>query len=212
MKAYICSDIHNQFDKFTPPQNIDLFICAGDITNQGTYYEVMQAKKWFEMFPTFPAYTLYVPGNHDINWHFYQARLALVAKNLVSLKRNTYLSITRVEKGVSFGGASLAPCYDAPELATRWDNMTCNHEAEKAYYESIPPCDVLVSHSPPSGPTGFCVENQKDFGSTELRKWIEIHQPKLVICGHIHRPKAREEMIGLTKVINTATIGQIIEI
>jgi uncharacterized protein len=205
MKAYICSDIHNKYKKFNPPQDIDLFICAGDITNQGTYREVMQAKSWFEKSPTDDSYTLYVPGNHDIHWETHAAKMRKVATNLCDLG-HYWLS------GIRFYGASLATCYDAPDLATFWNNITCDHEAEKAYYESIPACDVLVSHSPPSGPTGFCVENQKNFGSTELRKWIEKHQPKLVICGHVHKPKAREEMIGLTRVINTALIGQVIKI
>jgi Icc-related predicted phosphoesterase len=84
--------------------------------------------------------------------------------------------------------------------------MTANPAAEKAYYSNIPKCDILLSHSPPSGVTGTD-SKWGDIGSQELRHWILKNQPKLVICGHIHNPASREETIGSTRVINVATQG-----
>jgi Icc-related predicted phosphoesterase len=204
MKIYICSDIHNQFNKFIPEEKVDLILCAGDITNKGGYIETIEAHYWMKQISLNPTTMLYVPGNHDKNWHF--SNRSDCATNVLG-KRFTICNTLKL-----LCGASMSVCYKAPDLAVVWDNMTCNPEVEKAYYESIPPCDILLSHSPPSGPTGFCLDNRQDFGSVELRKWIEKNQPALVVCGHIHNPQAREEMIGKTRVINTATIGQVIEL
>lgn len=209
MKIYICSDIHNQFERFVLDKPVDLVLCAGDITNQGNreYHQMNRAKRWLldlSNYGRFPVF--FVPGNHDIGGIDIDNGFLSGTYNLTV----EYQEYWYGKQHLKFGGASMSPCYDMPDLAIFWDNMTANSEVEKAYYENLAPCDVLVSHCPPSGDLGFCTVNQKDFGSTELRKWIEINQPKLVVCGHIHDPKEREEIIGQTQVINTARQGQII--
>jgi Icc-related predicted phosphoesterase len=202
MKIYICSDIHNKFLRFIPPEPVDLILCAGDITNMGTYGENYRASEWLSKLSGLSKFPpLYVPGNHDISWG---------TRSMSSGCHNILRTSFHTNLGVKVAGASLSVVYDMPRLAEVWENMTYNKEYEEAYYESLEPCDILVSHSPPSGVTGFCMDNQKDFGSTELRKWIELNQPKLVVCGHIHNPKSRHETIGKTTVLNTARIGQIV--
>lgn len=221
MKIYICSDIHNQFDKFYPSDPVDLVLCAGDITNWGyrmERYFLDKAIKWLDDLSGYGGNpVLFVPGNHDIGWNFLNE--TKYAQNILDRTFSFYESITTMEskafclaKSLNISGASMSPCYDMPNLATLWDNMTANTAVEQVYYESLAPCDILVSHCPPSGDVGFCTINQKDFGSTELRKWIEKNQPKLVVCGHIHDALHREEMIGATRVINTARLGRIIEL
>ena len=211
MQIYICSDVHNQFEKFVPDRPVDLVLCAGDITNQGNreYYQMDRAKQWlFDLSNYGRISVFFVPGNHDIGG--LDVDMSGTTRDLTVKYRKHFWN-----KGTThalFGGASMSPCYDMPDLATFWDNMTANPEVEKAYYENLAPCDILVSHCPPSGDLGFCTINQKDFGSAELRKWIEINQPKLVVCGHIHDPKERLEMIGKTQAINTARQGHIISV
>lgn len=212
MKVYICSDIHNQFHKFPAVPDVDLILCAGDITNQGNKdtFNNGQATRWMEKVTGLGQIPmLYVPGNHDIGWG--QEEQTSYASNI--LNRVGRLGKTEhLKYNLSVCGASMSPCYDMPGLATYWDNMTCNPEIEAAYYESIEPCDILLSHGPPSGSLGFCTSQQKDFGSKELRKWIIKHQPKLVVCGHIHDPHLEQEWIGRTRVINTATKWSVIEL
>lgn len=211
MEIYLCSDIHNQFEKFVPDRPVDLVLCAGDITNEGNreYHQMKRAKRWLLDLSNYRRIPIFfVPGNHDIGGIDVDNG-SLFGTSDLTVKYQEYWY---GKQHFKFGGASMSPCYDMPNLATFWDNMTANPEVEKAYYENLAPCDVLVSHCPPSGDLGFCMINQKDFGSTELRKWIEIHQPKLVVCGHIHDPKEQEEIIGQTRVINTARRGQIIDL
>jgi uncharacterized protein len=207
MKIYICSDIHNNFSRFVLQEPVDLVLCAGDITNYGRKesYKFDKANQWLDSLSNYGRIpVLYVPGNHDIGWEFHNHNS--FGWNLLGKEYRNF------ENNLIIAGASMSVCYKAPDLATFWDNMTCNPEVEKAYYESIPRCDVLLSHSPPSGDLGFCTISREDYGSVELRSWIERHQPKLVVCGHIHDPLSREEFIGCTRVINTAIQSQIIEL
>jgi uncharacterized protein len=207
VKIYICSDIHNQFHKFPAVTDVNLVLCAGDITNVGVKNrwgkDYKESRLWLDDIGNQgKTTTLFVPGNHDIGWHRQQQS---------EFSHNILGKRYRLSCGLDVCGASMSTAYDMPSLATRWDNMTCNPEVEAAYYESIEPCDILLSHSPPSGSLGFCTVNQKDFGSKELRKWIIKNQPKLVVCGHIHDPHLEQEWIGSTRVINTATKWSVID-
>jgi len=64
---------------------------------------------------------------------------------------------------------------------------------------------VVISHAPP-----FSVLDKtyfgKNAGSRVLLEAIKKHQPKLVLCGHIHEAKG-EKKIGKTKVINLGIHG-----
>jgi uncharacterized protein len=119
-------------------------------------------------------------------------------------------SLVTIAPDTLLHGVSLAMCYDKPKLALVWENMTTNPNAEEAYYADLPYCDILPSHSPPTGPTGTC-RRWGELGSSALRDWIERSQPKLVVCGHIHSPVAREEMIGRSRVINVARKDMVID-
>lgn len=68
------------------------------------------------------------------------------------------------------------------------------------------PDAVLICHNPPYG-TLDKIHSGKHVGSKILRKAIEKHQPKLVLCGHIHEAKG-EAKIGKTKVINLGCCGE----
>lgn len=65
--------------------------------------------------------------------------------------------------------------------------------------------DVLVTHSPPSGvcDTGVYPEEHAHQGSFSLRSRIEVIQPHLLICGHIHEGYG-EGLIDSTIVANVA--------
>jgi len=67
------------------------------------------------------------------------------------------------------------------------------------------PNAILLSHAPPYK----CVDkiiSGKHVGSKILRKAIEKHGPKLVLCGHIHEAKG-EGKIGKTSIVNLGFEG-----
>jgi Icc-related predicted phosphoesterase len=203
MKLYLCSDIHNDFHKFIPNEPVDIILCAGDMTDWGNKGEhaYIDAQKWLDDLSLI-ADTYYIPGNHDIG----------LADRQLSWPhhKNVLHQLVTVAPDTLLHGVSLSMCYDKSKLALVWENMTANPSAEQAYYADLPYCDILLSHSPPTGPTGTC-RRWGELGSSALRDWIERSQPKLVVCGHIHSPVATEEMIGRSRVINVARKGMVID-
>lgn len=71
---------------------------------------------------------------------------------------------------------------------------------------------IIISHAPPYSYLDK-IKSGKHVGSKILLKAIKKHQPKLVLCGHIHEAKGRKK-IGKTEVVNLGCCGdyKIIEI
>ncbi len=49
-------------------------------------------------------------------------------------------------------------------------------------------------------------------GSTGVRKAVELFQPAIHVCGHIHETHGMEELIGKTRVLNVGKTGTLIEV
>ena len=197
----LLSDTHS--GKFNIDNSVDFAIHAGDITNYG--FRRKSSMPWDNSLRSFKASDkpiYWVPGNHDIDF-----------KHDTELEGN---SINVLEKkvtvnGLTIKGVSLSVCYNLPRLATYWDHMTAVEREEDKYYSTFlnEYIDIVVSHSPPSGP--IASETQcGDIGSKCLLEYIEEYQPKLVVCGHVHDPFVREQWIGNTLVINVAQTSRII--
>ncbi|MES2461809.1 MAG: hypothetical protein V4671_14590 [Armatimonadota bacterium] len=60
--------------------------------------------------------------------------------------------------------------------------------------------DIVLSHGPPKG----VLDGPGRWGSPGLLAYMERHQPRLVVCGHIHECGGKQERIGETLVINAA--------
>lgn len=232
MKLIITSDIHEHYDdtlkqiKALYSDQVNAILIAGDITNEGTRANTVTLDRMFDFFQELqklsPVY--FITGNHDINLHRIQLADTKLDNKfgmppLANVTDRCVYTDNYELNNFSIAGMNMSPCYDIPALATTWDRMTANKQAEEAYYEQFydeqyKGLDIVLSHCPPTGLTGTMRSNgvKRDIGSAPLRKWIEKHQPKLVICGHVHNPVEREEYIGKTKVINTAIKVQLIEL
>lgn len=70
---------------------------------------------------------------------------------------------------------------------------------------------VMVTHIHPSG---SLMEQFSNFviGSKGLKKAIDIFQPDILICGHVHEAEGIEEKVGKTRVINVGRRGKIIDL
>ena len=64
---------------------------------------------------------------------------------------------------------------------------------------------ILLSHAPPHGYLDK-ITSGKHIGSKILLAAIKKHQPKLVLCGHIHEAKGKTK-IGKSKVYNLGCCG-----
>ncbi len=240
MKLLIMSDIHARYPMFAPPKmcersDVDAVLIAGDITNMGRgmhthpqgselHSQWRGAQDWMKSLSEHfgDERVFWVPGNHDIRVQSGDlAGICLVQE---------YSSSPRLEMDIKIGsysllGAALCTSFDSPELSIQWAHTTASTEYDRAFWEEVPPADIIVSHCPPLGvldnagkflskdpATGaLTLGPERRIGSPGLREYILRHSPKLVICGHVHEATG-EALVGTTRVINTAQRWQVIEL
>jgi len=70
---------------------------------------------------------------------------------------------------------------------------------------------VLVSHSPPKGVVDRDSSGQS-LGSTAVRDAIEVKQPVLTVCGHIHGSWGQDDTLASTPVVNAGPDGLLWEV
>jgi hypothetical protein len=74
---------------------------------------------------------------------------------------------------------------------------------------------VYVIHDPPYGTNLDVLYNGQHIGSAAVRRFIERHQPPLVLSGHIHEsPKASrkiKDLIGNTLCVNPGQTEAILQ-
>jgi uncharacterized protein len=199
MRLLVLSDIHCQWRNFDPERypTVDAILCAGDITDAGKpgQERFLQSRAWVSgQAAHAPFY--WIPGNHDLG--FDGTEYADIAHTHCVLGRTVALG------PFSLHGVSCSPCYNAPQLARYWDFMTADPEVEHAAY-AFEPVDIVLSHGPPHG---LC---DAKLGSEALTHYLVAHEPKLIVCGHIHEATG-ERTLGQTRVINTAQHWQVIEL
>jgi uncharacterized protein len=228
----IMSDIHENWKEFNSIklsnkycEQIDLIIIAGDITNFGIVNEfgnfrtgmISSMNKWInELAKTFNCDVCFIPGNHDIGMNDIQYRIPYYdGIELTDYCIHNLLLSSYQFHSVKIVGMSLATAFDIPELAKTWANTTASRTHDLNYYESLRDIvnkgDIIVSHCPPYD----CVDKTSQgakIGSPRLLKLIEDTEPSLVICDHVHCQSGKEDFIGKTKVINTATKTKVIKI
>lgn len=68
-------------------------------------------------------------------------------------------------------------------------------------------CEILLTHVPPANTKTSIDKNGKDYGDNTLY-WIiknNLLKPKIVLCGHIHDPKAHIDILNGVKIYNSAS-------
>ncbi len=90
---------------------------------------------------------------------------------------------------------------------TPWDwSFDLDESLATEMLASCPADAVLVLHSPPKG---HCdgINNGHSFGSQALLEAIELHQPRLAVCGHIHEAWGERSRVGPTPIANLGPEG-----
>ena len=158
---------------------MDACLIAGDLTvwghcdSQARVNEMGRAGDWLAALgERYPA-LFWIPGNHDIG---------VTARSFASVPK----AVCVLNKTVALGsfllhGVSLTPCFDNPMLKQVWDHMTDSRKVDAAAFD-FPPVDIVLSHGLPLG----ILNGPGRWGSPGLRHYIARHQPRLVVCGHIH--------------------------
>lgn len=71
-------------------------------------------------------------------------------------------------------------------------------------YEEYSACDILLHHIPPAHTSIAKTQQNEDWGDRALYQALKqgIMSPQLVLSGHIHKPKAYEDKLRNTRLIN----------
>ena len=207
MRILTISDIHGQFDTFNLENlpEADLVLVAGDLTNFGlrppvnfqlrAEYELEMARDWFERLHQHCPQILWVQGNHDIDLP--DEFLEPFAQNI----RDQSIALKHAGHSISVRGVSLTCAFDKPFLAQQWAFTTINPLADSSAFD-FGYHDIVLSHGPPLD----CLDRTntgQHIGSPALQAHVLEHQPKLVVCGHVHEA-AGVRSLGQSMIVNSA--------
>jgi Icc-related predicted phosphoesterase len=196
MKIVTISDTHGKHHELTKDlTEADIIIHAGDCTNVGKDYELLNFLDWFGGLPY--KHKIFIAGNHD----FYFEDNNDIAQKYKD-KGVIYLMDQMVEvEGLKIYGSPWQPrFYD-------WAfNVNRGEEIAKKWAGIPEGLDILVTHGPAFGILDDTVNGMR-VGCEELYKKIFEVKPKYHICGHIHYARGYRAFDGVT-FINAACLGE----
>jgi len=184
------ADTHGLHESLVVPEG-DILIHAGDLTRLGSLAEIDRAARFFAALPH--RHKILIAGNHDFG--FQRERAAAVAL----LRGITYLEDEEITVlGLRIHGSPWQPEFfdwafnlpRGPALAAKWSGI--DHGL-----------DVLVTHGPPRD-IGDRTWDGRHEGCDDLRRRIELVQPRVHLFGHIHEARGAWTL-GATRFINCTT-------
>jgi predicted phosphodiesterase len=187
----ICiSDAHNS----TPSvPDGDILLHAGDLSGKGTFAELQSQLTWLNTLPH--KHKIIIAGNHDllldpefvdhfperITEHEGAARADLDWGEVILLN-NTSVTLTVHGRSITIFGSPSTPqfgnwAFQYPPIRDVWSG-TIPQET-----------DVLLTHGPPKGHL-----DQQGKGCGWLGRELWRTKPRLVVFGHIHEGRGREDV------------------
>lgn len=196
MKKILCiSDTHSKHyeweKKYPIPDDIDIIIHAGDLTNIGLISEFNDFIYWLNSL--YIKHKIIIAGNHDLGLDDDRRY------NILDIIRGTnihYLEDSGVTiEGINFWGSPVTPPFFDWAFMRKPDKI-------KNHWEIIPEnTDVLITHGPAYGILDYVKNDNKFTGCKELLTNIYRIEPKYHIFGHIHN------MYGIETRENTTHIN-----
>ena len=206
MKITCISDTHTKHSELELPGG-DLLIHSGDFMGSGYGLDdAVDFLNWFEI----QDYThkIFIAGNHDRIFEDNPEGMELV---LGAYPTITYLQDSSCTiDGINFYGSPWTPEFCG------WAFPIHNDYEDTEHWRKIPKdTDVLITHGPAHGKLDEITTpislgaNPGHLGSKALRLWIDEHNPKVHICGHIHSAQGVLDGYGeVTTHINAACLGE----
>jgi Icc-related predicted phosphoesterase len=194
VKLLLCSDLHcdsvaaSRLVKLA--STVDVFIAAGDFANVRR-----GLSKTIDVLRAITCPAVLVAGNAE------------TTEELTAACRGWQSAHVLHGTGVTIDGVPFFGLGGAVPVTPfgSWSYDLSETEAARLLAD-CPSGGVLVSHSPPKGVVDRD-SGGRSLGSTAVRDVIQRVQPRLVVCGHIHASAGKEEMLGLTPVVNAGPEG-----
>jgi len=173
-------------------KDVDLLVCAGDISNFGHNLEKLIVK-----FKKLNKTMLIIHGNHETKEQLME--LAKKYSWLLFIHKGSYQLGNYHFFG--YGGDGFAREDPEYEKLIKKFKKTLKKNSKV----------VLITHGPPYG-TRCDLMPQGHVGCKTYTKVDKELKPILHICGHLHETDSRRDKIGNTLVINPGAAGKIIRI
>jgi Icc-related predicted phosphoesterase len=195
MKILAFCDIHEDYgyteELLKKSKDVDLILCAGDITVFGDNLD--QAITFLD---SFGKKVLCVHGNHESEHEM--KRLCEKTKNVKFIHEGVYF----FEKlaVIGYGGGGFSKEDDGfSRIEKKFGEIVVNYGRS-----------ILLTHAPPYNTK--IDEKDKDYhvGNKTFRRFIEKYQPSVAISGHIHETFRKVDKIGKTVLLNPGPGGAII--
>lgn len=181
MKIWFISDTHNHHEELTIPQDIDCVIFCGDESNHFdpsyNWHEAFNFFAWFDSIDI--MHKVYIPGNHS----------TAVYQGMIRPNEWTGIDFlihrSTVIEGLSIFGSPHSPTW-GKSGAYMVDRRLLDY-----YWDSIPSCDILITHCPPKGILDLTHDKDDETtlvqaGCEYLYNHVNRIKPKVHAFGHIH--------------------------
>lgn len=204
-RIWLISDTHSRHSELVVPDNIDMVICAGDISNPRDPYrgqqEILNFCTWYSSLPI--KHKVLTPGNHDTAFEHKLIDMATLYPSITFL----------VHEFVDIEGIKIFASPYTPTFGSGWAYNVDRHKIGK-YWEVIPDnTDILVTHGPPKGILDLTQYGNASNGEglvyfqcgcEDLLKRVKKIEPKYHVFGHIHT-EANCPNSGTQRIVNCET-------
>lgn len=198
MKILALTDIHGAFERveriLEQEADSSVVILGGDLTTNGTVKQAQDAVKRFQRFGK-PLYI--VAGNMDqpeTDAALEQMGVGINARGMMMDQVGIF--------GVS--ASPLTPLHTPYEISEEEIALRA-HSGWKDIQSAR--TTIFVPHAPPANTKVDTLVGGSHVGSVAVRKFIEQHQPTLVVCGHIHEARGIDT-VGKSIIVNCGQAGK----
>jgi hypothetical protein len=172
------------------PDEADMIIHSGDLSNIGSYHDVEDFLEWFSQLPI--KYKIFIAGNHDRTFDPYRGgnngETPIWLKDMLTdfqeqSENNHYLENSGCEiEGIKIWGSPATPWFHG----TSWAFNFHEHRILDVWEKIPKDIDILVTHGPVRGIHDFTLIDTKNVGCPTLAEKVKEVNPLLHLCSHIH--------------------------
>ena len=181
--AYLGHLTHSLHGYLKPPENIDIALFTGDMSNpRDLLQSTNECRDFIEWYSSLNIlHKVAISGNHDVS----------IEKRLVTPADFTSKGITYLENSyTTILGLKIFGTPFTPIFGIGWAFNKDRGKMHKIWDQVDPDTDIILSHGPPKGIMDL-TENRdgalEQCGDMNLRTQLRSRlKPKLVAFGHIH--------------------------